>query len=458
MQRKSNRIDVCGGPILKNMLKFSVPLIFSGLLQLLFNAADVVVVGKFAGEESLAAVSSTGSLINLLTNLFLGMSVGADVMVARHIGAKQEERVKKAVHTAMLLAVFCGILLTITGMLFTEGLLVLMDTDPDVLPLASLYLRIYFAGMLAGTIYNFGGAVLRASGDTKRPMYYLTFAGAVNVILNLIMVIAFDLGVVGVAVATVVSQFISAILVVRCLMREEGMIRLRLRELGFDKKELIGIIQIGLPAGLQGVIFSLSNVVIQSSINGFKKTVMAGSGAASNLEGFVYVIMNAFHQSTVSFVSQNYGAGNYARIKKIIISGLSCVIVAGLVFGNLEILFGRQLLSLYSDEEAVIEAGMQRLPIMCCVYFFCGAMEVMVAVMRGIGYSVRPMLVSLIGACGIRLIWLATIFQMEGFHTVEVVYWSYPVSWIITFLAHVVCFLLVRKKAIPEWRDMNSYE
>lgn len=441
---------MCNGPILGKMLSFAIPLMLSSILQLLFNAADVVVVGQFAGDNSLAAVGCTGSLINLLTNLFVGLSVGANVMAARHYGAKQDEELSKTVHTAVMLAVYGGIILTAVGMIFAEGILRLMSTPENVLPLAALYMRIYFGGMLANMLYNFGSAILRAVGDTKRPMYYLIFAGIVNVILNLLFVIVFKLDVAGVAIATVISQCISAVLVLRCLSKEQGAIHLELKCLKVDRREFVNIVRIGLPAGLQGCIFSLSNVVIQSAINSFGEITVAGSAASSNLEGFVYVAMNSFYQATLSFMSQNFGAGKYKRLKKVIICGLGCVTVAGLLLGNLEILLGRKLLSIYTQSPEVIEEGMKRMRINDVIYCFCGMMDVMVGVMRGIGYSVMPMIVSLLGACGLRLIWVATVFQIESFHRVETIYLSYPISWIITFLAHVICYLIVRDKAIPK--------
>ena len=449
-KNKQYEIDMCNGPILGKMLQFALPLMLSSVLQLLFNAADVVVVGKFAGDNSLAAVGCTGSLVNLLVNLFVGLSVGANVMAARHYGARQEEELSKTVHTAILLAVIGGIILTFVGIIFTEGILRLMSTPDEVLPLAALYLRIYFGGMLANMIYNFGSAILRAVGDTRRPMYYLSIAGIINVILNLVLVIEFDLDVAGVAIATVISQCISAVLVVRCLIRDKGAIHLELKRLAIDRREFINIVRIGLPAGLQGCVFSLSNVVIQSSINSFGATTVSGSSASSNLEGFVYVAMNAFYQATLSFMSQNFGAGRFDRLRKVILCGLGCVIAAGLVLGNLEVCFGRRLLSIYTSSPEVIEAGMVRLRINNTLYCLCGMMDVMVGVLRGIGYSVMPMIVSLLGACGIRLLWIATVFQMESFHRVETVYLSYPISWFITFAAHVLCYLLVRRKAIPD--------
>ena len=437
---------MCEGAILPKMLKFAVPLMLSSILQLLFNAADVVVVGKFAGDNALAAVGCTGSLINLLCNLFMGLSVGANVMVARHYGAKQEDELRKSVHTAMVLSVLGGLILTVVGVLFTEGILGLMKTPDEVLPLAALYLRIYFFGMIPNMVYNFGSAVLRAVGDTKRPMYFLSFAGVINVILNLIFVIKFEMGVAGVAIATVISQTISATLVVICMMKEKGAIKLVLKELGIDKKELIAILRIGLPAGMQGCIFSLSNVVIQKSINGFGSIAVSGSSAAANLEGFVYVSMNAFHQATLSFMSQNYGAGKYDRLKKITFAGLFCVTITGLTLGNMEYFLGKVLLGIYTSSESVIEAGLIRLSIICTTYCLCGVMDVMVGALRGLGYSFVPMIVSLCGVCGIRLVWLFTVFEMPEYHKIEMVYISYPISWTATFAIHFVSYLVIKRK------------
>lgn len=437
---------MCEGAVLPKMLKFAVPLMLSSILQLLFNAADVVVVGKFAGDNALAAVGCTGSLINLLCNLFIGLSVGANVMVARHYGAKQEDELKKSVHTAMLLSVIGGLILMFVGVLFTEGILGLMNTPEEVLPLAALYLRIYFLGMIPNMVYNFGSAVLRAVGDTRRPMYFLSLAGVVNVILNLIFVIKFEMGVAGVAIATVISQTISATLVVICMMKEKGAIKLILKDLRIDRKELLSILRIGLPAGMQGCIFSLSNVVIQKSINGFGSTTVSGSSAASNLEGFVYVSMNSFHQATLSFMSQNYGAGRYDRLKKITFGGLFCVMITGLTLGNLEFFLGKPLLSIYTSSESVVEAGLTRLSIICTSYCLCGVMDVMVGALRGLGYSFVPMIVSLCGVCGIRLVWLFTIFEIPEFHKIEMVYISYPISWTATFAIHFTSYLVIKRK------------
>ena len=437
---------MCEGAVLPKMLRFAVPLMLSSILQLLFNAADVVVVGKYAGDDALAAVGCTGSLINLLTNLFMGLSVGANVMVARHYGAKQEDELKKSVHTSMVISCIGGLILTGVGVLFTEGILGLMNTPAEVLPLAALYLRIYFYGMIPNMVYNFGSAVLRAIGDTKRPMYFLTLAGVVNVALNLLFVISFEMGVAGVAVATVISQSISAVLVVICMMREKGAIKLCIKDLKIDKKELLAILRIGLPAGVQGCIFSLSNVLIQKSINGFGKTAVSGSSAAANLEGFVYVSMNAFHQATLSFMSQNFGAGKYERLKTITLTGLLCVSVTGLVLGNLEYFLGGTLLGIYTSSESVVDAGIVRLSIICTWYFLCGVMDVMVGALRGLGHSFVPMIVSLCGVCGIRLVWLFTVFEIPKFHQIETVYISYPISWSITFAIHFTSYLVIKKK------------
>ncbi|MBQ8827377.1 MAG: MATE family efflux transporter [Oscillospiraceae bacterium] len=443
---KHYELDMCSGPVLKKMLIFAVPLMCSSVLQLLFNAADIVVVGRFAGDASLAAVGSNTALINLLTNLFIGLSVGANVLAARHYGADEQRELSKTVHTSMLVSVFSGLILTAIGLLFAKQLLVLMKTDKEVLDLAAIYLKIYFAGMPAMMIYNFGSALLRAVGDTKRPLHYLLFAGVINVVLNLIFVIIFKMDVAGVALATVISQCVSAVLIVRCLMNEQGGMQLVFSELKFDVKKFLAIMRIGLPAGFQGVVFSLSNVVIQSSINLFGKTVVAGNSAASNIEGFIYVAMNAFHQATISFTGQNIGAGKIERINRILLTGLLCVFVTGAVLGGAVLLTGPQLLGLYSESAEVAEAGMVRLRFVLSTYFLCGMMDVMVGSIRGMGYSIMPMIVSLIGACGLRLLWIATVFQMEQFHTVETIYASYPVTWTITFLTHLICFAAVRKK------------
>ena len=450
-EKQKYEMDMCSGPILGKILLFALPLMCSSILQLLFNAADIIVVGRYAGDNSLAAVGSNSALINLLTNFFLGLSVGANVLVARYCGAGKDKEVSQTVHTAMLLSVYSGILLTFIGCIGARRILIWMQTPEDVLPLATLYLRIYFVGMTATMLYNFGSAILRAVGDTKRPLYYLTIAGIINVVLNLFFVIVCKLDVAGVAMATVISQCISAFLIVRCMMKEEGNIHMELSLLRIDGDKFKRILQIGLPASFQGMVFSFSNVIIQSSVNSFGAITVAGNSAAANIEGFVYVAMNAFHQAAISFTGQNIGAAKYERINRILYISEGCVIVVGILFGNLTVLFGRSLLTLYTNSPAVIEAGMIRMRIICSLYAICGMMDVMVGSLRGMGYAVMPMIVSLIGACGLRLIWIFTFFRMEAFHTQASLYLTYPVSWLITFLAHVVCFVIVRRKLAKVW-------
>lgn len=446
MEKKRYEIDMVNGPILKKMLLFTLPLMCSSILQLLFNAADIVVVGRFAGDNSLAAVGSNAALINLMTNVFLGLSVGGNVLAARDYGSGNDEELSKTLHTAMLLGIVSGLILTVAGVIFAPQLLKLMQTPENILPLASLYLRIYFLGMTAMMVYNFGSALLRSVGDTKRPLYYLVTAGVINVILNLVFVIVLHMDVAGVALATVISQCISASLVVRCMMREQGGIRLIPKKLRIHKDKLIRIVRVGLPAGFQGAVFSLSNVVIQSSVNIFGEIVVAGNSAAMNLEGFVYVAMNAFHQAAISFTSQNMGAGKKKRIGKILLVAEGCVIVTGVVLGWLIYGFGRPLLHIYSNSNEVIEAGMVRMAIILLPYALCGMMDVVVGVLRGIGYSVGPMIISLLGACGLRLVWIATIFRIPRFHNISTVYLSYPITWTITLLAQLLLYAHAQKK------------
>ena len=441
---KKYEIDMCSGPVLKKMLLFALPLMCSGVLQLLFNAADIVVVGRYAGDNSLAAVGSNGAVINLLTNVFIGLSVGANVLAGHYYGAKQERELGETVHTSMLVSIISGVVLTVIGVAGARAVLVLMQAPEEVLDLAVLYLRIYFLGMTATMVYNFGSAILRAVGDTKRPLYYLIIAGVINVMLNLFFVITLKMDVAGVGLATVISQCISAGLVLRCLMREQGGIRLVLNQLHIYRDKLKRIVQVGLPAGFQGMLFSLSNVVIQSSINTFGPTAVAVASAAGNIEGFVYIAMNAFHQATLSFTSQNVGAGRFKRIIRIRLTGQLCVVIVGLILGNLVVFFGGALVGIYSPSQAVIDAGVARLKIIAWPYALCGMMEVMVGSLRGIGYSVMPMIVSLVGVCGLRVLYISTIFQIERFHNIEGIYWTYPASWLVTFLAHVGCFLWVK--------------
>ncbi len=446
MAAKKYEIDMCSGPILPKLLKLTLPLMLSSVLQLLFNAADIIVVGNFASDNSLAAVGSTSSLVNLVTNLFLGLSTGANVMTSRYMGAKDDMRVSKTVHTSIFLSIVSGAILTVIGVLFADKMLLLMKTPTEVLDLSTLYLRIYFCGMIAMMIYNFGSSILRSKGDTKRPLYYLTFAGIVNVGLNLIFVIFLKMDVAGVALATVISQCVSALLIIRCLMKETDAFRFSFKKLLPDRVITGKILGIGFPAGFQGVVFSLSNVVIQSSINSFGPIVMAGSAAAASIEGFVWVSMNAFSQGALTFTSQNIGGAKYSRINRIALISCSCAAAAGLILGNLAYLFGDVLLGIYDPRPEIIPPGLTRMSLVCVFYFTCGLMDCIVGSIRGMGYAVTPTIVSLLGACGLRILWIFTIFTIPEYHTEFMLFLSYPISWTITFAAHFICYLFMRRR------------
>lgn len=443
---KSYQIDMTNGPILMKLLGFSIPLIFSSTLQLLFNAADVIVVGRFAGENSLAAVGATGALINLMVNLFVGLSVGTTVVTAHFFGAGKGAAVEQSVHTGVLMSIYSGIILTVMGIIGTRFILQFMQVPVEIFGLASLYLKVYFAGITASMVYNFGSALLRAKGDTRRPMYYLLFAGIINVILNLIFVIVFKMDVAGVALATIISQCVSAFLVIRALMKEEGEFHLDLRRLRIEREILIRVIKIGVPAGFQGMVFSLSNIVIQSAINGFGAQVVAGSSAAGNIEGFIYTAMNGFAQGALTFSSQNLGAGRLDRVRRSVVVSELSVLVTGLLLGGSVFLFRNFFLGLYSDNPAVIAAGATRISIICLLYALCGMMETTANMVRGLGHSLLPMVVSIAGVCGMRILWIATIFQVPRFHTFEVLFYSYPVTWTITLLSHAVCLMIIFRK------------
>lgn len=440
MSRKKYEIDMCNGPLLSKILAYSVPLIASGILQLLFNAADMVVAGRFAGSVALGAVGATSSLINLLINVFIGMSVGSNVLVAHFFGANRAKELGQTVHTSIALSLISGVVLGIAGFLLASPLLSLMGTPDDILPHAVIYMQIYFIGVPGMLLYNFGSAILRAVGDTKRPLYYLLSAGVINVILNLFFVVVMQIGVAGVALATIISQFISAALVIRCLIKEEGDYHLDIRAIRLYPDKVMRILRVGLPAGFQGAVFSISNVLIQSSVNSFGSIAVAGNTAAQNLEGFVYNAMNSFHQTALSFTSQNMGAKKMDRVKKIMWICVGCVTVTGMVMGFTGLYFAKDLLSIYSTDSQVIAYGYQRLLIIFASYFLCGVMDVMVGSIRGMGYSIMPMIVSLLGACGLRVVWIFTVFTF--YRTPQVLYISYPVTWTVTFLVHFVCFTI----------------
>lgn len=437
---RTNQIDMTEGPIFGKLLKFSIPLIASSILQLLFNAADVVVVGRFAGDNSLAAVGSTGSLINLLINLFMGLSVGTNVVAANYFGAQKKDDLRDTVHTAILVSIYSGLILTVVGVLGAKPILTFMQAPAEVLNLAALYLRIYFGGITATMVYNFGSAILRAKGDTQRPLYILFGAGILNFILNLIFVIIFKMDVAGVGLATVISQVISAVLVIIILIREPDDFHLNLKKLRINRMIFIRIVKIGLPAGFQGIMFSFSNVIIQSSINTFGPVMIAGNAAAVNLEGFIYTSMNGFSQGSLTFCSQNLGAGKVDRIRKVVWISQVSIIVIGALLSGIFLLFGPVFLGIFTKSDEVVQAGMKRLWIIFTTYYLCGMMDGMANSIRGIGHSLMPVISSLIGACLFRIIWLFTIFLIPQFHTPETIFLSYPISWIFTFAANVFMY------------------
>ncbi len=437
---KTNTLDMSNGPLLSKMIRYAVPLAITGILQLLYNAADLVVVGQFAGHSASAAVSSTVSLINLVVGVFMGLSVGVVAIISNAFGAGDRERLHRGVHTAMLVSVICGVAVGILGFVLSEPLLVMMGSPDDVLEQSTLYLRIYFIGTPGLLVYNFGAGILRAVGDTKRPLAFLTISGLVNVVLNLFLIIVFRMGVAGVAIATTVSQYLSAAMVVVCLMREQGDIRLSPHDLHIHQPSLIRILQIGIPAGVQSSLFSLSNVVFQSTINSFGSVVMAGNGAAANIEGFAYIVSNAFHQTTLTAVGQSMGAKNIPRINKILWHSVLLVSVCNFAVSALLFLFRVPLLGLYVNEAEVIEVGIQRMMFTMPLCFISSIMEVLTGQLRGIGYSTMPMITALLGICVLRLVWIAVLFP--HFPTPTCIYLSYPVTWALTALAHYITYLI----------------
>ncbi len=438
---KRYSLDMTQGPFLKKILVFSIPLMLTGLLQLAYNSADVIVVGRFVGKEALAAVGSTGSLVNLFLNVFLGLSMGAGVMTARHIGERDEKTVHECVHTAMLMSVICGIFIGAVGFFASSKMLKLMGVPDDVIELASLYLKIYFLGSPGLLVYNFGASIVRSTGDTKRPLYILTFAGAVNVILNLILVVFFHMGVSGVAIATIVSQYLSAIFIVIYLLRMPNACKLIFKELRIHKEELKSIVRLGLPAGIQNSLFSVSNVIIQSTVNSFGSVAMAGIAAGSNFDSYVYTCTNAVAQTTMNFTSQNMGAKKYSNIGKVYRYCLIITVVIGISMGSLGCLFGNQIVALFSDDPEVIAIGADRLLLIMPFYFFCSLMDVAASQIRGMGKSFEPMIVSLLGACGIRLFWIYFILPLN--HTLTFLYWAYPVSWSVTFFVQFALYFIL---------------
>ena len=436
--RHTPDVDMCNGPLVGNLLRFSIPLMASGILQLLFNAADIIVLGQFASSSAMAAVGATSSLNSLLVNLFLGLSIGCSVVMAHSYGAQDWRRVHDTVHTAVLLALICGAVLVVAVIPLLPILLRWMDTPADLLNQSILYMRIVFVGMPAMMLYDFGAGILRATGDTRRPLFFLTAAGITNASLNVIFVLVFQMDVAGVALATSISQYLSAFLILRCLSEPGTHYQLHPREMRICKPVLVQIIRVGLPAGIQSAVFSISNVLIQSSINTFGTLAVAGSTASSNIENFVYTAMNSVYQAALNFTSQNIGAGKKERIPLILRDCLMIVTAIGLVLGGLAVLFGRQLLSIYSSDPEILPYGLERIRVICLTYFLCGLMDVTCGVVRGMGAAVTPTIVSLTGACVLRIIWIYTIFV--AFHSLFVLYLSYPVTWVVTFAVHMICF------------------
>lgn len=456
MARNHRDLDMTSGPLLPQIIRFALPLMATSVLQLLYNAADVAVVGQFAGAQSLAAVGSTSSLINLLTNLFIGLSLGGNVVIAHAHGANDPKRVSDSVHTTIALALISGVLVMILGLLAARPMLLLMGSPEDVIDLAALYMRIFFLGMPFNMLYNFGAGVLRAVGDTRRPLMYLSISGAVNVLLNLLLVIVFHMGVAGVAIATVASQVLSSFFVIAYLIKaRHTSIHLDVRKLRLDIHCVKEILRIGLPAGIQSVLFNISNVTIQSTVNAQGSIVMAGNAASANLEGFAYVVMNAVAQATLTFSSACRGAQNYPRVRRVLWVSLAAAGVSGLAVGLLFLVFGNTLLRIYNTDPQVLEWGMVRLSLIMPTYFLCGLMDVCASQMRGTGYSITPMIVSLSGACLLRLVWVFTIYTMHP--TMQTLYFSYPVSWLLTFLAHLVCYLfLARPKLLKAEQALHT--
>jgi len=444
--RKQN-LNMLEGPLFSNIVSYTIPIILTSLLQLLFNAADLIVVGRYCGSVSVAAVGATGSITNLIINLFVGLSVGAGVTVAHALGSRQYEAAHRTIHTALPTALVCGVILTVVGTSSADSLLRLMDTPESVLPLSTVYMRIYFGGITFTMVYNFCASILRAAGDTKNPLIFLTIAGVVNVVLNVIFVRVLDMNVAGVALATIISQGISAVSMVIILIRRTDACKLLLPKMRFYKAQLFKIIQIGLPAGIQSSLFNISNVLIQSSVNSFGDIFMSGNAAAQNIEGFVYVCINSFSQTSVNFIGQNHGAHQYKRIRQTFWICLGCVSVVGISLGTLVYGFAPKLLSIYiTDSAEAISYGIIRVGFICLPYFLLGMVDVITGALRGMGSSLAPMVISVLGICGLRILWIYTVFQQPQFHTPQVLYFSYPMSWFITFLIQLGAFFLVFRK------------
>lgn len=453
MEKRRNEINMTEGPFLKKIIVFVIPLILTGVLQCLYNAADLAVVGRFDGELALAAVGSTGALNNLIVGLFMGLSIGAGVVVAQNMGALKYKRVNKTVHSSILLAAILGVVVMIVGLIFARPLVLWMDTPANVVDGAVLYTRIIFLGIPASMVYNYAAAMVRSTGDTKHPLIFLSIAGLVNVALNLLLVIVFRLGVAGVAIGTITSQYLSAIMILRFMQKSEGPLQLSFKKLRLHPALIKKILYIGIPSGIQGTLFSLSNVLIQSALNGLDNelsmmgSLVAGNTAAGNLEGFVYIAMNAVYQASMTFVGQNVGAKNYRNIKKIVWTCIVCVSLIGIVSSGVLLLFREFFVGLYvQDNPLVMQMAIRRMWIILPLYWMCGIMETLSGALRGMGKSVTAMIVSLLGACALRILWIHTFFVW--FHSLECLYISYPVSWILVILIDSICLFCFYRRLI----------
>lgn len=441
---KKYEIDMCNGTLLDKLISFAFPLMLSGILQLMFNAVDIIVVGNFSGSQALAAVGSTTSLINLFINLFIGISLGANVLAARYYAAGKDKEMSETVHSAMALALISGVVMLFVGLIFARGALELMDTPGDVIDQSTLYMRIYFMGMPFFMMYNYGAAILRAVGDTKRPLLFLVIAGIVNAGLNMFLVIVFHLGVAGVAISTVISQMISCVLVIICLYRTQSSYQLRFSKLKLRWEYIKQICKVGIPAGVQSMVINFSNVLLQSSVNSFGSIAMAGYTAANNIFGFLFASINSVTQACMSFTSQNYSVGKYKRMTKVLFECIGLSMAVSLTLGCSAYFFGNKILWIYTDNAAVVQAGMEVLTYSTVTYFLCGIMDLFPGALRGMGYSTVPMILSVVGTVGTRLVWIYGVFPKH--RSLDVLFISYPASWFITIVFQVICYIIVRKK------------
>ncbi len=456
VKKNKYEIDMCNGSIMDKLISFSLPLMLSGILQLMFNAVDIVVVGRFSGSQALAAVGSTTALINIFTNLFIGISLGANVLAARFYASGKEKEMSETVHTAITLALISGIIMAGVGLLLAKLALELMETPSDVIELSTLYMRIYFCGMPFFMLYNYGAAILRAVGDTKRPLIFLIISGVANAGLNMILVIIFHMGVAGVGIGTVISQLISCILVLRCLYKSEGCYQLRFSKLRIQKVYLRQIFQVGIPAGIQSTVINFSNALLQSSVNSFGSTAMAGYTAANNILGFLYASVNAVTQACMSFTSQNYGVGKYKRMDRVLINCLILSVVISGVLGCGSYAFGTEILKVYTEDPKVIQCGLEILSMTTVTYFLCGIMDLFPGALRGMGRSGVPMILSIIGTVGTRIVWIFMLFPQH--RSLKFLFISYPASWLFTIVMQVICFYFVRKQVHAKGRERMMRE